>query len=189
MKTTQLRHTISWAVIACFFAATMGGANAQMSRRGAGQNSSRSDSQPSPLVVAHQTLLQAAQLMESALPIYDGHRHRAIQLARIAASQIVDAANGTPATSAITGKTNAQRAALVPKGTESELTHFNSEQIAASNIKIQQSLVLLQKAMAQCQSIGNDNAGHMAEAYNFAGYAIQAANKGLSFVASKNHTN
>ena len=48
----------------------------------------------SPLATVHKTFEEAAKMMESALPIYDGHRHRAIELARMSAREIKEAAEG-----------------------------------------------------------------------------------------------
>jgi hypothetical protein len=152
----------------------------------------------SPIASAHATFERAAKVMESALPIYDGHRHRAIQLARLAAREIKEAAMGRgTATGSGTGtgtsgaaanvqrKTAAQQAAAIPKGSNTPLTNYNSAQIAASNAKMQQGLQLLQQGLQQVQAIGNDSGNHMKDALEFGNYSIEAANKGLAYVQGK----
>src|SRR5579862_6762790 len=142
----------------------------------------------SPIASAHKTFEQAARIMESALPIYDGHRHRAIELAKLAAREIKEAATGAsgPANGNNTQhKTAAQRAALVPKGANVELSKYTPAQISASNAKMQQGLTMLQQGLQQVNTIGNDPGNHMSDAAEFGNYAIQAANKGLQFVAGK----
>jgi hypothetical protein len=129
--------------------------------------------------------------MESALPIYDGHRHRAIELAKLSAKEIKLAAEGAPSTAGPTNGTNtqhktaAQRAAAIAKGANVELSKYTAAQISASNAKMQQGLQLLQQGLQQAQALGNDAGNHMSDAAEFGNYAIQAANKGLAFVASK----
>ena len=142
----------------------------------------------SPLATAHATFERAAKVMESALPIYDGHRHRAIELARHAAREIKEAATGAKGT--MTGanmqrKTAAQRAAAIPKGANVELSKYSAQQIAASNTRMQEGMQLLQQGLQQVQAIGNDPGNHMSDAAEFGNYAIQAANKGLQFVAGR----
>src|SRR5947209_1165053 len=65
--------------------------------------------QLSPVQATHQTLQSAIQAMESALPIYDGHRHRAIELARLAQLLL-----GQAATEAGMGARRAQVRRLSP---------------------------------------------------------------------------
>src|SRR5689334_19883822 len=45
----------------------------------------------SPLQTVHQTLQRAVKVMQSALPIYDGHRHRAIELTHLAEQELHEA--------------------------------------------------------------------------------------------------
>ena len=143
----------------------------------------------SPLATVHQTFENAARIMESALPIYDGHRHRAIELAKLSAREIREAATGATGkiNSGTTGqhKTAAQRAALIPKGANVALSKYTSAQIAQSNTQMQKGLQLLQQGLQQLQTLGQDPGNHMSDAAEFGNMAIQAANKGLQFVAGK----
>ena len=141
-----------------------------------------------PIAMAHATFERAARIMESALPIYDGHRVRAIKLAKLAAREIKDAAMGTTGTGTGAGtprKSAAQQAAGIPKGRNESLAGYNAQQIAASNAKMQEGMQLLQQGLQQVQSIGNDRGNHMSDAAEFGNYAIQAANQGLAFVQGK----
>ncbi len=144
--------------------------------------------QGSPMAIAHATFERAARVMESALPIYDGHRHRAIELAKHAAKQIKEAAEGAPGGTLGTNikrKTPSQVAARIPKGANIELSKFSAQQITASNARMQEGLQLLQQGLQQIQAIGNDPGNHMNDATEFGNFAIEAANKGLAFVAGK----
>jgi len=163
------------------------GVQAQYQQRGGNSRQNNSNQQQSPIAIAHRTLEQAARVMESALPIYDGHRHRSIELAKMAAKEVVEAANGAPA-DPLAGtpghKTAAQRAGLVKKGGNVALSQFTAAQISASNIKMQKGLVLLQQGLSQVQAIGNDPGGHMGDAVVFLNHAINAANTGLQYVST-----
>jgi hypothetical protein len=142
----------------------------------------------SPLAMAHKTFEEAAKVMESALPIYDGHRHRAIELAKMTAKEIKEAATGAPATlNPATGQhhTASERAALVAKGKNESLSKYSPSQIAASNAQMQRGMQLLQQGMQQLQSLGKDSNGHMNDAAEFSNMSMQAVNTGLQFVASK----
>lgn len=142
----------------------------------------------SQLVGVYTTFENAAKIMESALPIYDGHRHRAIELAKLSAKEIREAATGT--TNSVNGgmgqrQTASVRAAQIPKGRNMALSKYSSSQIAASNAQMQQGMQLLQQGMQQLQSLGKDSGGHMNDAAEFGNMAMQAANTGLQFVAGK----
>lgn len=140
----------------------------------------------SPAAATHATFEKAAKVMESALPIYDGHRHRAIELAKLAAKEVREAATGAGGSvTAGVHKTAAERAAMVHKGPNVALSKYSAAQISASNAKMQAGIQLLQQGMQQLQALGQDAGGHVADAAVFGNEAIQAANKGLQWVAGR----
>jgi hypothetical protein len=146
--------------------------------------------QMSPVQITHQTLKNAARLMESALPIYGGNRHRAIALTHLAEQElrqaVVSAAGGTGgAQSTARRLTAAQRAAQVPKSPEIAAMQYSPQQIQASNARMQQGLQLLQQGMQQIQALGRDPGNHASDAVEFAGMAAQSANQGLQSIANR----
>lgn len=213
MRSTSIqfsRRLLGAAVIAGSIVAVSSGAQQTGTVRGGQRRGATAGQAASPIAVAHATFERAARIMESALPIYDGHRHRAIELAKHAAKEIKEAAMGASSSATATGastatgttgtssrsgttggasgvqhKTAAQQAAAIPKGSNVPLTNYNSAQIAASNAKMQQGLQLLQQGLQEVQAIGNDPGNHMSDALEFGNYAVQAANAGLAFVQSK----
>jgi hypothetical protein len=77
-----------------------------------------------------------------------------------------------------------QRANAVLKGPEYATARYSPAQIAASNARMQQAIMALQRAVSLTNALGNDPAGHIADAVQFGNYAIQAANAGLTYVSS-----
>jgi len=180
--------TAAVAVIALMVAMAPAPAQQQARRGAARRVIAARGAAVSPLRTIHQTLEAAAKEMESALPIYDGHRHRAIELARMAAREVRDAglaASGrsAPNPAAIAGRLPAaQRAARVPKGANAARSRYTVQQIAASNARMQAGMQQLQQALQQLQSMGAPNGSYLGDAAEFTGYSLQAANQGLQFI-------
>ena len=145
--------------------------------------------QLTPVQATQQTLRNAAQVLESALPIYDGHRHRAIELTRLAEQELKEAI--ASAGSVRTGRTSGkrvrptQRAAGVRRGQEVAGSRYGSQQVMASNARMQQGIQLLQQGIQQLQSLGRDPGNHVSDSAEYAGLAAQAANQGLQFTAGR----
>ena len=125
--------------------------------------------------------------MEAALPIYDGHRVRAIKLAKMAAREIREAAAGARGVGTVGAPRMpaSQRAAQVPKGREKGLSRYNAQQVQDSNALMQEGIQLLQQGLQQVRTIGNDQGNHMGDAAEFGSYAIQSVNAGLQFAAGR----
>jgi hypothetical protein len=127
--------------------------------------------------------------MESALPIYDGHRHRAIELTHLAEQELREAVReaGGGTSNRVGGQRMrpAQRAALIPKGMNVARSRYTMQQIAASNSRMQEGMQLLRQGIQQMQSLGQDPGSHLGDAAEYANLAIQAANQGLQYVGSR----
>jgi hypothetical protein len=139
--------------------------------------------------MTHQTLKSAAHMMESALPIYDGHRHRAIELTRLAEQELREAAataSGRTVNGIGTQRLRpAQRATMISKHHEGSHSRYSQQQIAASNAQMQQGLQMLSRGLQQLQSLGRDSGGHMADAVELVNMAGQEGNMALQWMATR----
>jgi hypothetical protein len=143
--------------------------------------------QQSPVQITHRTLKNAARLMESALPIYNGNRHRAIALTHLAEQELRQAAVSAGGGNGGALSSTPQRftAAQVPKGAEIATARYSPQQVQASNARMQQGLQLLQQGIQQIQALGRDPGNHASDAVEFATMAAQSANQGLQELANR----
>jgi len=143
----------------------------------------------SPVQVTHRTLVNAARMMGSALPVYDVHRNRAIELARLADEEL-----GLAVASAERNRqmrdferrvTPSQRASRIPKRPDVPESRYSAQQVLASNAQMQKGILLLQQGIHQLRSLGRDPDNHVSDAVEFAAMAAQSANQGLQSVTTK----
>jgi len=182
------------------FAAIFNTANAQQvigGQQGNGKHPGhhqKHDADDKQMLAAEKLIHQANKTLESALPIYEGHRVRAIQLDRLAIGEIragiyfdnhtqlngkqVNARQLNPGQDPQLVAAEKQAAALPVIQERGDRTKYTGDQIAASNAKLTQAYNMLKEAYADLQAAPKEYGGHRSNAMKFvdeAGKQIQKA--------------
>ncbi len=163
LEITLMKPFLTFCVVlAVIFAAVGGHAQVATKRghRGQGQAITREDIRP--MKNAYRLCVEAQQLLRRGLPIYDGHRVKAIQWDQIAALELRagilwnKANDPTPNRQQQIGKSTIRD--NEPK------SKYSAQQIAESNKRLQRAGELLTKALAILKPLPNEYGGHRAEA-------------------------
>lgn len=119
------------------------------------------DSDHSLMSAASQHMTKAQRLMKSALPIYDGHRHRAIEINRIALKVLRAAYNYNPGS--MKPLNIEHELAKIGSSDESAARRYSVAEIAASNEKLKKAAELLFSAKSSLGKVSASYGGHVLE--------------------------
>lgn len=123
----------------------------------------------------------AERLMAAALPIYNGHRHRAMEINKVSMQVLRAAFAWTP--NAPAKPSNVQQLlSHIGTGSEVPASKYSSSEVARSNELMQKALAKLQKAKADLSKVQSQMGGYVAEASQLIDLSIQEVNLALSTV-------
>lgn len=127
---------------------------------------------------------EAHKSLKQALPIYDGHRHMAMELDKLTIQDIRmglrwDRQHGN----APTPSAQQQMAGIKPEQ-EQNPSRYSQAQIQASNQKMIEAGQLLEKAKALLQSADHDYGGYRAQAVQLTDAAMSEIKRGLAWISN-----
>lgn len=127
---------------------------------------------------------KAARIMKSALPIYSGHRHKSIEITKLAIRELRDAYKWSPNQAAKPTNLN-QELARIGNGNEFDAAKYSADQIAKSNEKLKAGLEILVKAQNDIKKIQGNYGGNISNAAQLISLAIGEANQALQSVSRR----
>ncbi len=142
------------------------------------------DSDHAAIQIAAKACRSAEKAMRAALPIYDGHRHRAMEITKLAIQELRAAYNWRPGLPAPTESAQAMLKRIT-NVKEFNRNRYSPQQIAKSDEMMRQGLVQLRAALADLGKVTQPFGGYVREASQLIDLAISEATQALQVSAPK----
>ncbi|MBS1721891.1 MAG: hypothetical protein JSS66_02670 [Armatimonadetes bacterium] len=166
----KLRTTLALVLaVGLFASAVMANAQAKPGRpqRATNETTQNRKKGGAPNDANHQLLMAAAKdcqaaqrAMQKALPIYHGHRHRAMEINRVTLMAIRAAFKWRPGEASNAARLT-QSLAKLGDGGEGDASKYSAEQIGRSNELMKRALASLKKAQSELAQVTIDYGGYV----------------------------